>query len=760
MGQGGRPPLRVQPNFTSIKYLHTRALLFVAPLSDTFPHSQRMPHPVVSLSALALALALAVPARAAVIAELDAAALPAGAITTVPDKTGGGQWQWTASSPVTVGPVQGRPAFTFDGTQRLVSDFALPGTVPKQLPFTFEAWVLNPTLEKSETVAGIGPLKGGMGTEFNFATGANAGAFRSGFKATTPFASLPAANEWHHLAWSYADGKLSVYVDGELDSEKPLKVASPAPGKLFLGASAEHDFKGPKKGLTGAVARFRLHDTALSQAELRASAGLLTAFAPVPAAGSLTNRLSVTLRWSPGLPTATGYAVHAGTDRDAVTRGDSATALPVTGTSAGPLALRLGTPYFWRVSQRGPDGTLRPGPVWTFTADPGLASAPLPRPATSNTPASLTQLTWKPGAHATAQRIYFGNDEKRLAAATPAAELPAAAAVFAVPAPLQPGTRYYWRVDSDNGPQPPTRGMVWNFRTQDVALPNDVTFFVSSDTHYGRENNAATNRLVIDAMNQLPGLEMPKAVGGEPVRTPLGVILNGDLLDEGFDKETAPGLWAEFCRDYGLSGSDGRLCYPLYEGFGNHDGGPLKSITRAGIRERNPRRVGLTAVSPEGMHYSWDWGHLHCVQLNLFGGSGPADVKGVNPAEHNPEGALDFLRDDLAQHVGASGRPVIVFQHFAWAGGMADWWQPEAKDRFYDVVKPYRVACLINGHSHGAGFVPWKDLLTIHDGSTARGEGDTGDFMVVRVTDKELIVAQRKLGEWGITKRQPLQAPR
>ena len=54
-------------------------------------------------------------------------------------------------------------------------------------------------------------------------------------------------------------------------------------------------------------------------------------------------------------------------------------------------------------------------------------------------------------------------------------------------------------------------------------------------------------------------------------------------------------------------------------------------------------------------------------------------------------------------------------------------------------MKPCKVAGLINGHSHGATFLSWDDLLTIHDGSTARGEGDTGDFLVVRVTDKEAL---------------------
>jgi hypothetical protein len=392
--------------------------------------------------------------------------------------------------------------------------------------------------------------------------------------------------------------------------------------------------------------------------------------------------------------------------------------------------------------------------VWTFTADAGLAAEPQPRDATSNTQPTLTQLAWRPGKYATAQRVYLGTSREQM---TLAAELDSAATTCALPFPLAPGTRYFWRVESDNGAQPKSPGVVWSFRTQDAPVRDDVTFFVGSDTHYGRENNAAINRRVIDAMNALPGEPLPAKLGGEFVRTPRGVVLTGDLLDEGFDKETAPQNWAEFCRDYGLTGSDGRLCFPLYEGFGNHDGGPTRSFVRPGIKERNPKRVGLKSISENGLHYSWDWEHVHLVQLNLFGGSGPLDVKGVNGPEHDPAGSLEFLRDDLAKHVGTSGRPIIVFQHFAWIGGMSDWWQLEAKERFYEVVKPYRVACLINGHSHGASLAPWHDLLTVHDGSTARGEGDTGDFLVVRVTEKELIIAQRKLdGTWGIQTRRPL----
>ena len=690
-----------------------------------------------------LGLLVALHARGAVVLELDASTQPPGVVSETQNAIPGGLWQ--PNLPLRVEDVAGRRAFVFDGTQTLIAG-ALP--TDKWDAFTVEAWVQNPTVERTETVAAICSAKGGMGTEFNFASGPGAGAFRSGFKATTPFSTVPSTGAWHHIAWSFTGGVLRVFVDGERELEKALKVTLPVPMKFHIGASGEVDNKGPRKAFSGAIAKVILHNVALSQEALRTSAGFTSPYSPEPRNGAITDSLIATLRWQAGVNGAKDSTVFASTDRAAVERGDAATINPPS-----PLPLRLGATYFWRVVE-GKDSS----PVWTFTADAGLAAEPQPRDATANTSPKLVSLAWRPGKYATAQRVFFGTSREEVErGGAPLATHSASATTCTLPSQLEPGTRYFWRIESDNGAQPKSPGMVWSFRTQDAEVKNDITFFTSSDTHYGRENNAAINRRVIDAMNALPGEMLPTSLGGGFVRTPLGVVLNGDLLDEGFDKETAPANWAEFCRDYGLTGIDGRLCFPLYEGFGNHDGGPVKSLVRPGIRQRNPKRVGLKEVSPGGLHYSWDWEHVHCVQLNLFGGSGPLDVKGVNGPEHDPEGALDFLREDLAKHVGSSGRPVIIFQHFAWVGGMADWWQLEAKERFYEVVKPYRVACLINGHSHGASFAPWHDLLTIHDGSTARGESDTGDFLVVRVTENELIVAQRKLdGTWGIQTRRLL----
>jgi hypothetical protein len=690
-------------------------------------------------------LVVLAPAEARPILDLDSAALAPG----VPNAR--------------VETVKGRAALMFDGTQQFIVEAPLPAGFEKANVFTVEAWALNPTVEKAETVVAFAPARGGSGTDFGFGSGPTAGGFRSGLKATTPFIAVPAPNAWHHLAWTFtggAEGTLRVYVDGELDVEKPLRVTLPPGAKIHVGASGEVDNNGPKKGFSGAIARVRVHDAAMTQAELRQSAGLLNAFAPTPRSGATLDSLEARLRWQSGAADVASFVVFAGTDRAAVERGERSLAKPATNTEFGPVALRLGATYFWRVDQLDKSGrAIAPGVVWTFMADAGLASEPQPRDQNSNIAPTASELTWRPGKYAKKQTVFFANSTEQLEKSTAAATLAAPIARCPIPAKLSPGTRYFWRVDSENGTQPPSRGPVWTFRTQDAPLANDVTFFVGSDCHYGRENNATINRRVIDEMNALPGTPLPTSMGGGFVRTPRGIVLNGDLLDEGFNKETAPALWAEFCRDYGLTGNDGRLCFPLYEGFGNHDGGPTKSFVRAGIKERNPRRVGVKTISENGLHYSWDWDRLHLAQLNLFGGSGPADVKGVNGPEHDPEGSLEFLKKDLAQNVGTSRRPVITFQHFGWLGGMADWWHPEAKERFYEAVKSYNIPCLINGHSHGVAFVPWHDLLTIHDGATARGESDNGDFLVVRVTGKEVLIIQRKLGAWGDYRRKPFAAP-
>ena len=80
-------------------------------------------------------LSLAAHARAAVVLELDASALPVGEISETQNAIPGGRWQ--PNVPLRVEHVAGRQAFVFDGTQTLISGLLL---AEKWDAFTVEAW--------------------------------------------------------------------------------------------------------------------------------------------------------------------------------------------------------------------------------------------------------------------------------------------------------------------------------------------------------------------------------------------------------------------------------------------------------------------------------------------------------------------------------------------------------------------------------------------------------------------------------------------
>ena len=65
-----------------------------------------------------------------------------------------------------------------------------------------------------------------------------------------------------------------------------------------------------------------------------------------------------------------------------------------------------------------------------------------------------------------------------------------------------------------------------------MAGTADVTFFAASDTHYGVGPNDAPKTAMVKIMNALPGTDYPQSVGGS-VGTPRGVVLMGDLVNDG-----------------------------------------------------------------------------------------------------------------------------------------------------------------------------------------------------------------------------------
>ncbi len=218
------------------------------------------------------------------------------------------------------------------------------------------------------------------------------------------------------------------------------------------------------------------------------------------------------------------------------------------------------------------------------------------------------------------------------------------------------------------------------------------------------------------------------------------VIDDGDLKVEGVNRSERQ--YAAFEKHFGLDGRDGLLKYPVFETWGNHDGPPVGAEKngfsfQANLKRRNAVRArkGLVSrVSENGLHCSWDWDDVHFVQLGIYPADRQREGIRYSPVWHDPQNALSFLKRDLAETVGKSGRPVVLMSH---TGFDSDWWVPADWAEFYEAVKPYNVVLYLYGHS-GTGVRQWapegepRKLLCLNTGQTENG------YFVVRIRDNRM----------------------
>jgi cytolysin (calcineurin-like family phosphatase) len=247
----------------------------------------------------------------------------------------------------------------------------------------------------------------------------------------------------------------------------------------------------------------------------------------------------------------------------------------------------------------------------------------------------------------------------------------------------------------------------------------DVTFLVTADTHFGHGVAAEPEKRSLDdvqgieqahidgieAMNSIADKPFPSEIGGKPGR-PLGVLVAGDLTDDGKPRE-----WARFEQFFGLTGSDGLLRYPVFEGIGNHD-----KHYGFYVKEQIARRHGDN-------RYSWDWHDLHLVCL----GEAPDDED------------LAWLERDL-DAVGAEIGIVIYF-HFPLEGPFSQghWFgDRDYRDKFRKSIDGRNVLGVFHGHFHGTGPYQWRGLDVFNVGSAKHGRYS---FAVVRVRDDRMTVA-------------------
>lgn len=311
-----------------------------------------------------------------------------------------------------------------------------------------------------------------------------------------------------------------------------------------------------------------------------------------------------------------------------------------------------------------------------------------------------------------------------------------------------------------------------------------VTFLFATDVHACRmaeglspdcaqEGKTDENLLRhIRALNSLPNVSWPNDLAGvsfsqagRPIGVPRGLVMGGDLTDDGGGQVVLPGEgWQlrQFSQRYVQGTDEAHVHMPVYVGLGNHDldqDGPpshpdwYRRELRDYVEVNHRPSVFFTPSLPadnydvESDNYSWNWGRLHLVQLQRFGGD----------TRKGAVSGLDWLKQDLEANA-ADGRPVILFQHYGWdsfsierwdAGhttfddsgtGEPLWWSESERESLLAVLKDYNVIGLFHGHEHDTPMAYRVEGIDVFKPKAAF----KGGFALVRVSQTLLEVA---LGE-------------
>lgn len=316
--------------------------------------------------------------------------------------------------------------------------------------------------------------------------------------------------------------------------------------------------------------------------------------------------------------------------------------------------------------------------------------------------------------------------------------------------------------------------------------PVDATFLFVADVHACRmasglspncqqegKTDAALLRSVA-ALNAIGEKDWPAEINGiatglrsagSRIGTPLGLIVGGDMTDDGGGQVTQPSEGTQllqFSQRYQQGVGPDRVHMPVYVGLGNHDldqNGPPQHVDwyrremrdyveinhRAGVFFKPP--VPATSYDVDTDCYSWDWGGLHLVQTHRFSGD----------AGHGAVSSLPWLEQDLATYA-ADRRPVILYQHYGWdvfsterwnaakgtfdddGTGAPHWWSGADRQALLAALKGYNVIGIFHGHQHETPMIYRGDGLDLFKPKAAY----MGGFALARVTSDSMDVV---LGE-------------
>jgi len=262
------------------------------------------------------------------------------------------------------------------------------------------------------------------------------------------------------------------------------------------------------------------------------------------------------------------------------------------------------------------------------------------------------------------------------------------------------------------------------------------SFVVMSDVHLQGGN--PRQQQILDSMfylaNNAEGIIRDST--GQSVSKPFALFVTGDLTDSG-----TPEAWKEFEEIFGLNGK-GVLQMPVYETFGNHDGG-VNGAVREGIRTRNTLRKDVVMTSENGLHYALEKkGYLFVVLGSYPGNEWDPECEWCHyfkDSFREADGSLAFLENTLKVNREDRNLPVFLFFHYGWDDFSKLWWTPAEQDRFYNTIKDSRISGIFHGHNHQIDAYSWRGYDVFIAGSPQRGE-KTGDALFVSVSRDDIRV--------------------
>ena len=284
--------------------------------------------------------------------------------------------------------------------------------------------------------------------------------------------------QWHHIASTYDDPVIKVYIDGveENTMTGSNALTGSAVGGLTIGQRGSGNIIG------GIIDEVRIYNRALTEPEILAAMeggeGFPYALGPNPADGAYYEDTWANVSWRPG-DFALSHDVYFGEILNDVNDGAEGTFLGNQDSTyfivgfpgfAYSDGLVPGTTYYWRIDEVNDAEPNSPwkGNVWNFTVPPRTAYNPVPADSAESID-TIAKLSWMGGFRTKLHTIYFGDNFDDVNNA--AGGLPLADTTYS-PGTLELAKTYYWRVDEFDAVTT-HKGDVWSFTTQGaVGSPN------------------------------------------------------------------------------------------------------------------------------------------------------------------------------------------------------------------------------------------------------------------------------------------------